>query len=80
MLSDPRRIFIFSPMSRVNEKAWARGGAAVSLGVSALAYLLGRRWAGRIALGFAVAFLERLREARLAARVHSLLARSGREP
>ena len=56
-----------------------RGGAALSLGLSALCYALRRRAAGRLAMGFAVAFLERLREARLAARVHSLLARSGRD-
>ena len=56
-----------------------RLGAALSLGLSALCYALRRHLAGRLALGLAVAFLERRREARLAARVHSLLVRSGRQ-
>lgn len=55
-----------------------RGGAALSLAVSALCYAFRRRMPGRIALGFGVAFLERIREGRLAARVHDVLARSGR--
>jgi hypothetical protein len=60
------------------EAAWMRGGAAISLALSGLCYALRRRLPGRIALGFAVAFLERIREGRLAARVHETLARAGR--
>lgn len=56
-----------------------RGGAALSLALSALCYAFRRRMPGRIAMGFAVAFLERIREDRLAARVHEVLARSGRQ-
>ncbi len=55
--------------------AWMRGGAALSLLASAACFAFRRRLPGRIALGLAVAFLERGREARLAARVHSLLSR-----
>ena len=65
-------------MEKRNEAAWMRGGAALSLALSALSYALRRRLPGRIAFGFAVAFLERIREARLAAQVHKVLARSGR--
>jgi len=66
-------------MEKRGETAWMRGGAALSLALSALCYALRRRMPGRIALGFALAFLELIREARLAARVHDMLARSGRQ-
>jgi hypothetical protein len=56
-----------------------RGGAALSLLASAACYAFRRRLPGRLALGFAVAFLERMREDRLAARVHALLARASAE-
>lgn len=54
---------------------WMRGGAALSLLASAVCFAFRRRLPGRLALSLAVAFLERRREARLAARVHSLLSR-----
>lgn len=66
-------------MDKPGETAWMRGGAALSLALSVLCFALRRRLPGRIALGFAVACLEGLREARLAARVHDVLARSGRQ-
>ena len=56
-----------------------RGGAALSLLASVVSFALRRRLPGRLALGFAVAFLENMREARLAARVHSLLAQASSE-
>jgi hypothetical protein len=59
--------------------AWMRYGAALSLGASALCFAFRRRLTGRIALAFAIAFLERRREARLASQVHALLARPGRD-
>ena len=65
-------------MAKHGDMAWMRGGAALSLALSALCYALRRRLLGRIALGLAVAFLERIRESRLSARVHSVLSRSGR--
>jgi len=55
---------------------WMRGGAALSLALSVLCYAFRRRLPGRLAMGFAVAFLERAREARLSARVHALLSRA----
>jgi hypothetical protein len=66
-------------MENRSEAAWMRGGAAISLALSALAYAFRRRWLGRMALAFGLAFLERIRESRLAARVHDVLARSGRQ-
>ena len=66
-------------MEKRAETGWMRGGAAISLAVSALCYSLRRRLPGRIALGFAIAFLERISEARLAGRVHEVLTRSGRQ-
>ena len=67
------------------DSSWKRGGAAepagvtVSLALSLLFLILGRRRFARYALGFAVAFAERWRQARLSARVDDLLARSGRD-
>jgi hypothetical protein len=63
-------------MARQEDMAWMRGGAALSLAVSAVCFLFRRRFLGRIALGLAVAFLERIRESRLGIQVHSLLARA----
>jgi acyl-coenzyme A thioesterase PaaI-like protein len=63
-------------MAGNGNKEWMRGGAALSLLASAACYAFRRRLPGRLALGLAVAFLERMREDRLAARVHALLARS----
>jgi hypothetical protein len=64
--------------------ALMRGGAAFSLLASAACYAFRRRLPGRLALALGVAFLENIREARLSARVHSLLSqasanRPGRE-
>jgi hypothetical protein len=63
-------------MAGNGDMAWMRGGAALSLLASIACFALRRRLPGRLALGFAVAFLESIREARLAARVHSLLAQA----
>jgi hypothetical protein len=66
-------------MAALQGTGWMRGGAAASLAVSCLCFALRRKLLGRIALGFAAAFLERWREARLSAQVSDLLARSGRD-
>lgn len=56
---------------------WMRIGAGAAFGTALLLWILRRPRPARWALGFAVAFLSALRDSRLSAHVHELLARSG---
>lgn len=54
-----------------------RAGAAAAFVAALLLWFLRRRRMSRWALGFALAFLSSLRDSRLSAHVHEMLARSG---
>jgi hypothetical protein len=58
---------------------WIVGGALASLAALAFSLLRGHRLSGRIASGFAGAFLERWDDLRLEKRVASLLAKAEAE-
>jgi len=58
---------------------WMRIGAFAASGAALLLLILRRPRPARLALGFAFAFLSGLRDARLSAHVHEMLARSGND-
>ncbi len=58
-------------------QAWVKAGAFLSLGTLAFAFLRGHRVLGRLSAGFAGAFLESWRDARLEKKVSRILARVG---
>lgn len=61
----------------LSKHTWATAGTLLSLGALAWAFLRGNRALGRLSAGFAGAFLEAWRDARLEQRVARILARTG---
>lgn len=61
----------------VTRNAWVKAGTAVSLAALAWAFLRGHRTTGRLAAGFAGAFLEKWRDLRLERKVGEILDKAG---